>query len=459
MSKKIISYCMLLLGFSFSLSVRANDTNLIDVYQQALTSDPTYQQAIYQSLSDKENFAINLASLLPQASIAGAPNLTKQSLSGSGLIQNTTAKGYLFTLTLSQAIFDFAKISATRGAHALNHSADATLNAATQQLMLRTAKAYFTVLKDEDTLAYSLASKRAFAKQYDQVNQQYRVGIKTITDVYTAKASFDIASAGYIGAQTTLAVDKENLRAITGNTYTRIAKLSEQFPLVSPQPATIESWVSTALNQNWAIKAERFRNQAALAAIKQQQAGHLPVVYLQGNYSTGYNNVFTGNTSLITRNPVNSPNSFSSLSGHTKQASISLNLGMPIFSGGQVVAQVRQAHDNYTVASQRLEQTVRSVATQTRQYYLEILAGIQKIHADQLAIKSSISSLEGLEARYHSGTETLVDVLNQREKVLQAQTDYATDRYAYVSNLLALKEAVGTLSQDDLLAINQWLGR
>jgi outer membrane protein len=62
-----------------------------------------------------------------------------------------------------------------------------------------------------------------------------------------------------------------------------------------------------------------------------------------------------------------------------------------------------------------------------------------------------------LEASYRVGTETLVDVLNQQQKVFQAQTQYATDRYAFVNNILALKQAAGTLSFDDLCAINAWL--
>ncbi|MBV9576869.1 MAG: TolC family protein, partial [Gammaproteobacteria bacterium] len=67
------------------------------------------------------------------------------------------------------------------------------------------------------------------------------------------------------------------------------------------------------------------------------------------------------------------------------------------------------------------------------------------------------SSLEGIKASYGVGTETLVDVLNQQQKLFQAQTQYASDRYAFVNNILALKQAAGTLSFDDLRAINAWL--
>ncbi len=77
--------------------------------------------------------------------------------------------------------------------------------------------------------------------------------------------------------------------------------------------------------------------------------------------------------------------------------------------------------------------------------------------ADKKAIQSSISSLEGMQAGYRVGTEILVNVLNQQQRVVQAQIQYASDRYNYVNNLLALKQAAGTLSPEDLAAVNAWL--
>ena len=126
-------------------------------------------------------------------------------------------------------------------------------------------------------------------------------------------------------------------------------------------------------------------------------------------------------------------------------------------SGGGNIAQTKQAVYNYQNAQQQLDQTTRNTLNSTRQSYLGIVAGISQISADKEAIKSSISSLQGMEESYKVGTETLVDVLNQQQKVFQAQTQYAKDRYAFVNNVLALKQAAGTLSFDDLRAINAWL--
>lgn len=118
-----------------------------------------------------------------------------------------------------------------------------------------------------------------------------------MTDVYTAKASYATAYANTIAAETQILADKENLRVITGHIYTALAPLSENFPLISPQPNNMEKWVSTALQQNWSIKAAQFTNVATMDTIKQARAGHYPTVYIQGSVSQGYNSNFAGSIS------------------------------------------------------------------------------------------------------------------------------------------------------------------
>ncbi len=443
---------LLLVMALFSIHTNAiAGADLVDVYRQALMSDPVYQQALAQRLSDRENVPINLAGLLPSLTSALVPSINKTLTSGSGALgrENGTARGYDLSLVLTQTVFDFSKVAGLNGARAIAKQADAILSAATQDLMIRVAKAYFAILQDQDNLIYIGSTRTAYAKQLDQVKQQFAVGLKTITDVYTAQASYETSKASYIAAENQLAVDKENLRAITGVYYPDLAELREDFPLVSPQPADIDAWVTTAGRQNWAIKAAQYAADAARQVINQQYAGHLPTLTAQGSYD----NLFTRSSGTTVTSDVVS----TSGSSRTKNLVGQFTLSFPILEGGLVVAETRQAKYSYEVALQKLETQLRTTLTQTRQSYLGVLAGISKIAADKQSIKSNISSLEGMEAGYRVGTEILVNVLNQQQNVFQAQQQYAIDRYAFVNNLLALKQAAGTLGIDDLQAINSWL--
>lgn len=450
---------LLLLTALLSWQTTANAADLIEVFQQALSSDPVYQQAIAQRLSTKEGVPINVANLLPNIVGSIIPSITRTGTSGTNFTsttgssanflspRNNTQRAYSLTLTATQTVFNFAQFASVASALALSKGADATLNASLQDLMVRTANAYFAVLRDEENLSYNEASKLAYAEQLDQAKQQYNVGLKTITDVYTAQASYDSAVASYIKAQTTLANDRENLRAITGKYYPQLSSLSEDFPLISPQPNDIEAWVKTAQLQNWSVKSSQFNVDNYRQQIRQQYAGHMPTVNVQGTVNRLYTNNINGYNTFNVRNGP----------GTETNKEIALNINVPLFSGGAVVAQTNQATFNYQNAQQQLEQTVRNIVNVTRQSYLSVVAGISQVNADKQAIKSNISSLEGMEASYRVGTETLVDVLNQQQKLFQSQTQYATDRYAFVNNILSLKEAAGTLSFDDLRAINAWL--
>lgn len=430
----------------------AHAANLIEVYRQALLSDPTYQQAIQQRLSDREDMSISLAGLLPSLSGNITPSLSRTFTSGSASITGTgksTSKGYTAGLNLSQTVFDFGKFANYAGTKDIAREADANLSAATQDLMIRVAKAYFAILQDQDNLAYIISTRKAYEKQLEQVEEQYKVGTKTVTDVYTARASYETSVANTITAENTLDNDKENLRAITGVLYPSLDQLSEQFPLISPQPENIDAWVETAGKQNWSIKSAQYAAETLRQTIKQQFAGNLPNLTAQASYEKAYSqnsgpNAFTGISSTT-----------GSLQTHTSTVGLSLNI--PLVQGGQVIAQTHQAQYNYQVAIEQLEAQLRSTLNQTRQSYLGVIAGISKIAADKVAIKSAISSVQGMEEGYRLGTQVLVNVLNEQQSVFQAQEQYAADRYAYVNNLLALKQAAGTLSQEDLLAINSWL--
>lgn len=438
----------LLLLFIFMLGNSAFSADLMEVYNQALLNDATYQEAVSQRLADQEDVPISRAALLPSANVTVSPTASKTIASGTANLSGTNgSQGYGVILNINQVIFDFGKWANLQGAHATANQADAKFNAAMQDLILRVARAYFNILEDLENLRSIKSTKDAFEKQLELVNEQYKVGIKTITDVYTAKASFENSTADYITAIDRLQNDRENLRVITGVLYPDLSILSAHFPLISPRPTDLDAWVKTAEIQNWSIKAARFAADAARMNIKQQFAGHLPTLNVQAGYDINYSRTTVGSGALLGLGGSN----------QTHERSVTLNLGIPILQGGGVVANTHQAQYQYQVAMQQFEKTYRESLNLTRQSYLGIIAGIEKIKADRETIISSQSSLEGMQAEYAVGTEILVNVLNQQEKVFLAKKQYAHDRFEFIINLIALKQATGTLSVDDLRAINGWL--
>jgi len=258
-----------------------------------------------------------------------------------------------------------------------------------------------------------------------------------ITDVHEAQAQYDLTVAQEINADNLLANTRETLQEITGQYEQAPQLLQDEIPLLRPDPADIEQWVSKATEQNLGLKSSQFAQQVASEETNRQRSGHFPTLDIVAN-----------------RNISNSNSSFGSESETDR---IALQLNVPLFAGGAVNSRTRQAAYRAEAAKQNLLQTRRSVVRQTRNAYLGVIAEISRVKALNQAVISSAKANEATQAGFEVGTRTIVDVLLSQRELFRAKRDYARSRYDYILNTLRLKQAAGTLNIADIEAINKWL--
>lgn len=439
MGKKII---VMALGLVMTASVSAE--NLLDVFRQAYTSDPTFQAAKAQFNAVKQDIPINVANFLPQIGLVGSLSRTRNdNETGANPFDSDNVfhnSGASYGISLHQSIFNYKNWASLGNADARSKQQGAILCAAYQDLLVRTSRAYFNVLTASENLRFNRAEKRAIGRQLEQSRERFKVGLIAITAVYEAQASYDAAVASEIAAQNDFANRIEELREITGVKYKRLMGLRDELPLMSPKPANIDSWVQISIQQNYNLLAARYGVQAARENIKLAVSGHLPVI--DGNL--GFNYSF--NDDPFGRG----------LPSFSKQWSASVDASLPVFNGGSVVAQTHQARYYYQQACAQQELTYRGVMANTRKSYLGIISGASRIKADQQTIKSRESALKSTEAAFQVGTRTMVDVLDASSRLFEAQQIYTRDRYDYLLNTLLLKQEAGTLTPSDLTKINRW---
>ena len=118
---------------------------------------------------------------------------------------------------------------------------------------------------------------------------------------------------------------------------------------------------------------------------------------------------------------------------------------------------VREAIANQEKARQDLENAKRTVALNTRSAFLSVTNGVAQIKALETALASSQGSLDSTKLGQEVGVRTQVDVLNAQQQLISTRRDYAQAIYSYSINVLKLKGAAGTLSDEDLAYVNQWL--
>lgn len=438
----ICSSCLIGL---FSPSIFSED--LLQVYHQAVLSDPAFAQAESSWQSQKMNLPIAEAGYLPQVGTTAFANknYANSSLSNVTSALNGYSWTYGFTLTLTQPLFNFAVWAQIKKASASVKAATASYLAAEQSLMQRTAKAYFDVLQAYDQLRYTVADKNAVWEQLVTSEQKFKVGLIAITDVYDARSSYDNVTAKQIAAQNNLNIQLENLRAITGVHYSALNGIRTQLPLLKPQPDNIEQWVDVANEQNYSIKAQNYTVIAAMDNIKQQRAAGYPSINLQGGVTQTQTADNPSNTIGIPNNSV------------SDTQILGLNLAYNPIQGGAVIATTKQARYDYVTASGKLDQIHRQVVDDTRSSFLTASSSISQIKADKERIVAAQNALDATEAGLKVGTRTMVDVLNALTTVYQAQQQYANDQYAHLNSVISLKLAAGTLSLQDLTQINSWM--
>ena len=136
---------------------------------------------------------------------------------------------------------------------------------------------------------------------------------------------------------------------------------------------------------------------------------------------------------------------------------VGVQFSMPIFSGGATSSRVREAVYLHRASLEQLQRVSRETERATRDAYLGVLAEISRVNALKQAVASSQTALEATQAGFEVGTRTIVDVLNSQRDLYTAITNYYSSRYSYISNVLLLKQAAGTLRIQDLEEIDRWL--
>ncbi len=418
----------------------ASAANLLDVYRDALNSDPQYLGSGAANRAAQELRPQARAPLLPNVNLSASTSANDQDIRSisNGQPGTTRFNNRDFTISLTQPVYRKDLQVGLAQADARVQQSNAEHGFALQDLMLRVAERYFGVLAATDDLEFATAERDANEQQLKQSQQRFEVGLIAITDVEEAKAGFDLANAEVIGAENALDNALEALREITGHYLNELAPLGTRLPLIAPEPNDINSWTQTAIEQNLQLTAVRLAADTAHGEIRRQQAFHLPTLDVVAQHNVSKSGGRFGDSDIV-------------------NSAIGLELNVPIYQGGLVLSRTREARHLHEQALDNLERQRRITQRQARDAFRGVISGVSRVGALAQAVVSTESALEAIEAGFQVGTRTTVDVLNAQRDLFRAKRDFAQARYVYVLDILRLKQSAGTLSEEDLAEVNRWL--
>ncbi len=418
--------------------------SLIDVYQQALARDPTLASALNANKAAQE--------IIEQAKALYRPtvNLSADASTSSTHIRyldsnippgNSKFENLRAGVEARQPIYRKQNLVQIEQSKTQVSQADKQYHLSQQALILRTTQAYFDVLLAEDKIDLIVAQKAAILSQFEQAKATFEVGTATITDVNEAQARYDLILSQEIAAINEHEIAKRAVEAITGVIPNSLATVKSDIQVATLQQ-TMQDWQQVAVQNNLNIQIQQDALKLAEQEVEFANAGHLPTLDAVASYFNSYAN--------------GSPSVFSA-GNELKNATIGLQLEIPLYQGGAISSRARQAVFNKQKALDDVEIARRNTDLETQRAYFNLNSSIAQVKALDQALISSQSQLDSTKLGYEVGVRTSVDVLNAQQQLFSAKRDLLQARYSYLVNIIRLKAASGLVAEADLQDINQQL--
>lgn len=413
----------------------ANAGSFEQLFRAAQQHDAVYAAARAQYQADSEHRAIGRAGLYPSVALGASVthNETRRSDNTTpGVTNKYDYDNQSVSLRLTQPLYDLERWALWREGDTRARLADVTWAEARQNLAIRYAQAYFEYLLARDTLELAGAQKAAIAAQKEQAENLFKGGSATITDIEETKARLQLAESAELAAANAVSNRQRELERLVGKVPGKLPGVGA-FKAVSPEPAKLESWVEQARGHNFIVSAQRLAEEITGHQVERARAGHYPSAALVVNaQAAGEPNYFTHREST---------------------GSIGVQLSLPLYEGGRVVAQSRQAQAARERARHELESALREAEVKASQHFLDLQNGIAQIQALEAAKRSSEIALEGMIAGQKVGIRTNTDVLNAQQQLYDVRRNLQKERYGYLINRMRLQSVVGGLGEEEVARV------
>jgi len=417
---------------------------LLDVYRRAQQRDPGYRVAMYALQAARERLLQARAALLPMVSLNGSAGhqIGPTSIGGAESV-NRSVRNHGWNLQLTQPLWRAVNQIALDQSGLQELLAEEQFQLAEQDLILRTAQAYFDLLVAQEAKRVAQMQIGAMELQRSLARRNFEIGAGTITDVHEAESRLDLARAQAVAADGEVQNKHAELERILGGGHVAPVGLRADTWSQSLQPESVQPWIDSARDQSIQVRIAEASLKVADREIAKSQAAHSPTLDLTATYGANYSS-----------GSITSP---LDVAVRARSRQVGLNFSVPLYTGGGMQARVREAIALKDRASEELEAARRLATAQARQAFTGVVNGTAQMQALASAIASSKSSLDANKVGYRIGTRINIDVLNAEQQLYTAQRDWYKVRADILLQGLRLKASNATLSEDDLSAINNLL--
>lgn len=431
------------LGVAMMLQASARESeqpevpSLRAIYALALQYDNTWAAAQQRHLASREAYPIALSAMLPSVNVSGSyARLDRES------VQTTSSNERQYTsdairLQIRQPILSLERVFRMRMAESEVTISEFELELSRQDLIRRTVSAYFALLTSQEQVALSGWQIKAISAQREQAERLRRAGIATLTDVYEAQARLDRARAEEIQAISALEVSRRALIKIVGRPLDQVAGLRDAAHFSIPEPNNLDAWVNEAVQKAIVVLGRQHAVERATHDLSRARSQHLPTVDAFVSYERS-SNTDTGLAS-------------------DKIGRVGVELNIPLYAGGRLSAQTREAAARRYQADEELQLARREAELEASTAFSELSSSLARIKALEAAVKSGEVALAAAEKSFEVAYRTFVDVLNAQQLLYSSRFELLRARFDYIQAMVRLNAAVGALDDAVVERIDLWL--
>jgi outer membrane protein len=395
------SKLVLLTGTAMLCVMPASAETLQEALAKAYRTNPTLTAAQAGQRANDENVPIAKSRGRPTANFGGqyTENLRRSSNSFSSPVRNAGAQ-----FNIDVPLYQGGGVkNAVRAADARVDSGQANLRGTESMLFSQVVGAYLDVIRDGGIAGLNAKQVQVLSKNLEATRDRFEVGDLTRTDIAQSESRLAIARSDLQTAESQLIASRERYIQLVGDVPANL----EEPPVLPNLPETPEIAVDKALNNNPDLLAAKKSADAARYDIKTAQAAAAPRVTagVQQQYANFLGSLKSGVPGV-------------NFAQTSTTSAATVNVTLPLYAGGQVAAQVRQAQARSSQALEQIIAAERDVISQTRTAYASWRASQEVIVSSEAAVKAAALSLEGVKAENSVGNRTILDILNAEQELL-----------------------------------------
>ncbi|MCT4657086.1 MAG: TolC family outer membrane protein [Cohaesibacter sp.] len=413
----------------------ASAENLQQALSMAYGNNPTLNAARAELRAIDENVSQALSGYRP--TVTGSGSATRQwtsieQLSGPSKRNETNSTS--LGVQVNQILFRGMRTkNGVKQAEASVRAARATLENTEQTILFNVATAYMDVLRDQAILELRKQNVSFLREQVRSAKDRFAVGETISTDVAQAEARLSGAISQVNFAKANLSSSRANYQLLVGK---KPGKLSAGYAVDKLFPRKLSGAIGAALSEHPTIRASQHNVDAAQMAVKVAQGELMPTVSLQGTANRSWSDQSGGGTS--------------SRDTTTNSAQITGSISVPLYQGGRVSSQVRQAKETLGQRRIQLDLARDQVRSNVISSWGVLEAAVPQITAAQAQVEASRLALRGVIEERGVGQRTTLDVLNSQGELIDARISLVTAQRDRIVASYRIASAIGRLSAQKL---------